>query len=189
MARWCISCLTKSAKQLKFYQELHLQLFLNYATQMIKTLLYHEVPQCQMYTNNKFTRRKRGQDVDRYPGIKKNSAMGWVYNVYPYQSGCFYLLMLGLLHHIRGSTSFESLRTVNGEVKETYQAVCRDGVLLESVEYQENTRNLRDVAVFQSAIKLRESFGILLFCQPSKPLKLWEIYKQDLCEDTLNRIH
>jgi len=39
-----------------------------------KTLLYHEVSQYYTWANNKFSRRKRGQDVDGYPGIKKTDA-------------------------------------------------------------------------------------------------------------------
>jgi len=35
-----------------------------------KTLLYHEIPHYFTWDNNKFSRRKRGEDVDRYPGIK-----------------------------------------------------------------------------------------------------------------------
>ena len=37
-----------------------------------KTLLYHEVPQYYTWANNKFTRRKRGQNVEGYPGVKKD---------------------------------------------------------------------------------------------------------------------
>lgn len=36
-----------------------------------KTLLYHEVPHYYTWANNKFSRRKRGQDVVEHPGIKK----------------------------------------------------------------------------------------------------------------------
>ncbi|GBP31765.1 Alpha-(1,6)-fucosyltransferase [Eumeta japonica] len=88
-----------------------------------KTLLYHEVPQYYTWANNKFTRRKRGENVVGYPGIKKDSALGRVYGVHPSQSECFYLRML--LHHVRGPTSFQYLKTVDGVLKETYQAACR----------------------------------------------------------------
>ncbi|GBP76110.1 hypothetical protein EVAR_41893_1 [Eumeta japonica] len=37
-----------------------------------------------------------------------------------------------LLHHVRGPTSFQYLKTVDGVLKETYQAACRARVRTES---------------------------------------------------------
>lgn len=150
-----------------------------------KTLLYHEVPHYYTWANSKFSRRLRGQNVVGHPGIKKDAALGRVYGVHPSQSECFYLRML--LHHVRGPTSFVDLKTVNGVVKETYQAACRDRGLLEADDHWENT--LRDAAMLQCPFNLRELFVvILLFCQPSEPLKLWNIFKEDFCEDIRHRI-
>ncbi|GBP30124.1 ATP-dependent DNA helicase pif1 [Eumeta japonica] len=70
-----------------------------------------------------------------------------VYGVHPSQSECFYLRML--LHHVRGPTSFQYLKTVDGVLKR---------------------------------IKL------LAVLEPSEPLKLWNIFKDDLCEDIRHRI-
>ena len=72
-----------------------------------KTLLYNEVPQYYIWERNKFSRRKRGQDVDGFPGIKKDSALGRVYNVHPAQTECFYLRML--LMNVLLYTGFEPL--------------------------------------------------------------------------------
>lgn len=44
-----------------------------------KTLMYSEVPSYFLWDNNKFLRRKRGKDVDGWPGVKKDSALGRVY--------------------------------------------------------------------------------------------------------------
>lgn len=82
-----------------------------------KTLLYHEVPHYYTWANNKFSRKKRGQDVVGHPGIKKAAALGRVYSIHPSQSECFYLRIL--LHHVRGPTSFQDLKTVDGAIKET----------------------------------------------------------------------
>lgn len=46
-----------------------------------KTLLYHEVPHYDTWANNKFSRRKRGEDVAGHPGIKKDPALGRIYSV------------------------------------------------------------------------------------------------------------
>ncbi|CAF4918926.1 unnamed protein product [Pieris macdunnoughi] len=106
-----------------------------------KTLLYHEIPQYFTWANNKFTRRKRGENVVGHPGIKKDAALGRVYGVHPSQSECFYLRML--LHHVRGPTSFPHWKTVDGVLKETYQAACRARGLLENDDHWENTENTR----------------------------------------------
>lgn len=83
---------------------------------------------------------------------------------------------------MRGPTSFQDLKTVDGIVKETYQAACRDLGLLENDNQWEIT--LREASVSDCPLKLRELFVvILLFCFPSEPLKLWDTFKDDLCED------
>lgn len=95
-----------------------------------RTLLYHEVPHYYTWSNNKFSRRKRGQNVECHPGIKKDSALRRVYSIRPSYSECFYLRIL--LNHISGPTSFQDLKTVDGVIEETYQAACRDRSLLEN---------------------------------------------------------
>ena len=93
-----------------------------------KTLLHHEVPQYYTWQKNKFAWRKRDQEVAGFPGIRKEAALGRVYNVHPTQIKCFYLRMLFL--HVRGPTAFETLRTVNGVICTTYQGACKELDLL-----------------------------------------------------------
>ncbi|GBP36901.1 hypothetical protein EVAR_23203_1 [Eumeta japonica] len=156
-----------------------------FTTETAVQVAQNPLPQYYTWANNKFTRRKRGENVVGYPGIKKDSALGRVYGVHPSQSECFYLRML--LHHVRGPTSFQYLKTVDGVLKETYQAACRARGLLENDDHWENT--LREASLSQCPLQLRELFVvILLFCQPSEPLKLWNIFKDDLCEDIRHRI-
>ncbi|GBP23366.1 Protein ALP1-like [Eumeta japonica] len=114
-----------------------------------KTLLYREVPQYYTWVNNKFTRRRRGEDVVGHPGIKKDAALGRVYEIHPSQSECFYLRIL--LDHVRGPTSFAYLKTVNGFVKETYQAACRDRGLLENDDHWEVQKRTRTRIFCRSA--------------------------------------
>ena len=59
-----------------------------------KTLFYHEMPYYCTWANNKFSRRKWGQDVVGHPGIKKDAALGRVFSVHPSQSECFDLRIL-----------------------------------------------------------------------------------------------
>uniref|UniRef100_A0A2H1WN94 SFRICE_024390 n=1 Tax=Spodoptera frugiperda TaxID=7108 RepID=A0A2H1WN94_SPOFR len=109
--------------------------------EFVNTLFYHEVPHYFTWADNKFSRRRCSQDVDGYPDIKRNEALGRVYGVHPSQSECFYLRML--LHHVREPSSFENLKTVNGVVKE---------------------KTLREASTSQCSLKLRELFVILTVC-------------------------
>ncbi|CAF4893449.1 unnamed protein product [Pieris macdunnoughi] len=79
------------------------------------------------------------------------------------------------------------LKTVDENFKETYQAACRARGLLENDDHWENTR--REASLLQCPIQLRELFVVIhLFCQPSEPFKLWDSFKDDLCEDVRHRI-
>ena len=150
-----------------------------------KTLLYHEVPQYYTWEKYKFARRKRGQEVAGFPGIRKDAALGRVYNVHPTQIECYYLRMLLFL--VRWPTAFETLRTINGVICATYQGACKELGLLEGDEHWENT--LSETVISESAAKLRLLFVvILIFCQPSDPIDLWNKFRNDLCEDILNRL-
>jgi len=79
--------------------------------------------------------------------------------------GCCYIT-----HAIQPHSS-RYLKTVNGVLKETYQAACHARGLLENDDHWEYT--LREASLLQCPVQLRELFFvILLFCQPSEPLKL-----------------
>jgi len=77
-----------------------------------KNLLYPEVPAYYVWDKKKFQRRKRGVNVIGWPDIKREQCLGRVYTVHPNSTECYHLRML--LHEIRGPTSFEALKTVNG---------------------------------------------------------------------------
>lgn len=145
-----------------------------------KTLLYSEVPAYYVWNNNNFIRRKRGVPVVGWPGVMKEHALGRVYTVHPNNSECFYLRLL--LHEVRGPTSFEALKTVNGVLNPTFQAACKMLGLLEDDHNWHST--LEEAALLQSPAKMRDLFSVMLvFCQISDPLALWEDFKEYLSED------
>ncbi|CAF1454121.1 unnamed protein product [Rotaria sp. Silwood1] len=149
-----------------------------------RTLLYCDVP--KFYTWNAsekaFKRRVQGTSVPGYRSIRATNALGRVYTVHPNNFECFFLRLL--LHTIRGPTSFEALRTVNGRKCATFREACQLLGLLED-DTQWNA-TMTEAATIQSPSQLRNLFIILLLvCGPSNPGKLWESYKESLTEDIL----
>ncbi|XP_050065323.1 uncharacterized protein LOC114130689 [Aphis gossypii] len=150
-----------------------------------KTLLYSEVPSYFVFKNNKFQRRKQGRNVDDWPTVKKDDALGRVYTIHPHNTECYYLRML--LHEIRGPTSFSDLKTVNGILHNTFLSACNVLGLLEDDNHWNNTLN--EAFLSDSPSKLRELFTVMLvFCQLSDPLTLWDTHKNNLSEDIIRQM-
>ncbi|XP_040197569.1 uncharacterized protein LOC120930449 [Rana temporaria] len=126
-----------------------------------RTLLYPEVP--RYYTWNAprkvFCRRKVGQHLPGH-NIVESDAL------------------------VRGPTSFSALRTINGEVCQTYREACQKLGLLEGDQHWDNT--LREAKLISLPDQIRNLFAIILTtCSPSNPNTLWEKYKEALSEDIL----
>lgn len=151
-----------------------------------KTLLYSEVP--KYYTWNastkKFIRRKQGKQVEGWPNIFSSDALGRIYTIHPQNAECFYLRLL--LINVPGPTSFQHLRTVNGELCPTYRDACQKLQLLETDSHWEIT--LADAASSNSPFQIRTLFAIILTtCFPSNPIDLWNKFKTYMIEDILHR--
>lgn len=149
-----------------------------------RTLLYIEVPSYFTWSKTDYKFKKRtnrgGIPVPDFPSYYKAHALGRIHSVHPKMVDCFHLRML--LHHVRGPTSFESLRTVNGIVYETYQGACKALNLLDDDHHWDET--LQEARDYRSAQKLRELFAIILvFGPPSDPSVLWNKYREDFSED------
>nr|XP_018911732.1 PREDICTED: uncharacterized protein LOC109040297 [Bemisia tabaci] len=150
-----------------------------------ETLLYENVP--EFYTFDKqsglFNRRKKGSPVEGWDDVKREHVIGRVYTVHPANRECYYLRML--LHHIRGPTSFQALRTVNGVQYETYQSACNALGLLEDDSNWDHT--LAEAKLCDSPSQMRNLFSTLLvFCGLSDPMFLWNKYKESLSEDIMH---
>lgn len=147
-----------------------------------KTLLYCDVPSFYTFNNKKFIRRKQGDIIDGYPGIRKSSTIGRVYTVHPNNAECYFLRML--LHQIRGPTCFEDLRTVDGNIYINYRSACKSLGLLEDDQHWKNT--LTEAAINEHPHKIRQLFVVmLLFCEISDPLNLWMQFRDILSEDIM----
>jgi len=150
-----------------------------------KTLIYVDVPSYYVWKNNRFEKRKRVINVNGWPGIKRDQGLGGVYHIHPNNTECYYIRLL--LHEIRGPTSFLKLKTVNGTIQPTYQIASKALGLLEDKRLWDTA--MEEAVLYGSPFKLRELFAIMLiFCQLSDALSLWEIYKDSLSEDIPNRV-
>ncbi|CAK1589438.1 unnamed protein product [Parnassius mnemosyne] len=76
-----------------------------------------------------------------------------------------------LLHEVRGPTSFEDLKTVNGILHPTFQSTCETLRLLEDDNYWDTT--LEVAALCDSPLNMRELFTIMLtiLCNIEKEIR------------------
>ena len=145
-----------------------------------KTLLYTEVPRYYTWKSSaqKWVRRQRGSEVQE--NVFKSDSVARMYSVNPHQQECFFLRLL--LTRLRGPTSFDSIKTVDGIKYESYRATCTALGMLESDSIWLDT--MADAAEISLPEVLRDMFVVmLLFCSISSPLRVWEKFSSELSED------
>jgi hypothetical protein len=92
-----------------------------------------------------------------------------------------------LLTVVRGTRSFEELRSVDGIQYATYKEACLARGLLE--DDQEWRLCLHEASAMKSGAQLRHLFAtILAFCFPSEPIRLWDAFKQHICNDIRHQL-
>jgi len=103
-----------------------------------------------------------------------------MYSVSPTQTELFHLRLLLLT--VKGATSFNDLRTVNGQFYDSFSAIC---LALGVIEDDDEWKQAKNEAVgWMMPGQLRRLFArILLHCQPLHPKELWEDFKVALSED------
>jgi len=112
--------------------------------------------------------------------IKKEHALGRVYMVHPNNTEFYHLRMH--LNEIRGPISCEALKPVNGQLHPTFKSTCKALGLLEDDEHLYTA--LEEAALCQYPHMIWNLFTILLvFCQVTDPLCLWDKFKEYLSED------
>ncbi|XP_074377792.1 uncharacterized protein LOC141719320 [Apium graveolens] len=113
---------------------------------------------------------------------KKGNAVGRIYFAHPSSGERFYMRML--LNFIKGSTSFECIRTINGVTYPTFNAACYALGLLD--DDREWIDCLSEAAVWATGNELRNLFvTMLVFCQVSNVPELWKSHSTILSEDML----
>ncbi|XP_015903657.1 uncharacterized protein [Parasteatoda tepidariorum] len=151
------------------------------------TLLHSEVPTYFTWNTStrKFQRRKQGRAVQGHLNLYSTYVLGRLYTVHPNNAECFYLRLL--LINVRGSASFQELKTVNGHVCATFRETCQNLSLLENDAHWDIS--LADTSNTAQPQQIRTLFSIILTtCFPTNPKDLWEKYKNYIREDILHRM-
>ncbi|XP_017227630.2 uncharacterized protein LOC108192562 isoform X3 [Daucus carota subsp. sativus] len=115
---------------------------------------------------------------------KKMCVIGRMVYVHPTAGERFYLRML--LNIVKGATSFEDVRTVNGVVYNTYKEACFHHGLLECDDEWHTA--ITDASTHQTGAQLRELFvTLLLFCDISDVRALWDKHWKSFSDDIEHR--
>ena len=135
---------------------------------------YQEFPQVFIWNDDKmWSPRKQG------------FALGQMYFISPRRGELFYLCTV--LAVVRGPTSFQNLHTVDGVEHPTFRESCLARGLLE--DDGEWRQCLQEGSVMHTSSRLRQLFiTILLFGNPSRPLVLWEEFREHICDDLAYRL-
>ncbi|GJS66167.1 DNA helicase [Tanacetum coccineum] len=125
---------------------------------------------------------------DKYWQRRRNlnkPSIGRLTYIHPSVGDLFYQRIL--LCHQKGCRSFLEIRTVNHTLYLTNKASCEAlGLLGGDHEWKEA---LQEAATFATSSKLRKLFvQILMFCDVSDPLSLWNTFWKDMSDDIPRRL-
>jgi hypothetical protein len=139
-----------------------------------RRFLYSEFP--SHYTYNRSAKKWRPR--------QKGEAIGRMYHSNPSHGERFYLRLLLTVR--RGPTSFDDLRTVNGDMYPTFRGACAAMGLLE--DDREWILTFEEASQFASGHSLRSLFVLaLLFGTVGNPEELWAKFQHNLCDDLTHR--
>ncbi|KAL4090226.1 hypothetical protein QTP88_025121 [Uroleucon formosanum] len=144
-----------------------------------QTLLYSEMSKYYTWnqSSRRFIRRKQGKPVPEYPDVYYTDAIGRIYSVHPSNDECFYLRLL--LVNVRGPTSFQHLRTVDGELCGSYREACQRLQLLKNYDHWDQTLNDADMCLMMSN-KLLIQLGLTAPNRPMHDAFNQEVHREKL---------
>jgi hypothetical protein len=103
-----------------------------------------------------------------------------MYYAHPTSGERYYLRML--LNYVKGATSYEHLRTMEGRVHNTFKDACIVMSLL--ANDNEWDQALEEAGVWASGRQLRDMFAsMLMFCEVTNPRQLWDAHWESLSDD------
>jgi hypothetical protein len=121
------------------------------------------------------------QKLKRWTMRKRGFAIGRMYYAHLTSGERYYLRML--LNRVKGATSYEHLRTVDGRKHDTFKDACITmGLLANNNEWHQA---LEEAGVWASRRHLRDMFAsMLMFCEVTNPRQLWDAHWESLSDDT-----
>ena len=141
-------------------------------------ILYCSIPQHYVWNKSekKWKRRQRRGD----------NVLSRMYHVSPRDVERFHLRLL--LLHVPGATSYEFLRTVDGQTLDSFKEACVARNLLQ--DDNEWHSSLSEASLLHMPSQIRQLFvTILVFCNPKSGLELWQAHSDALCEDFLQHMN
>ncbi|XP_022013728.1 uncharacterized protein LOC110913191 [Helianthus annuus] len=119
----------------------------------------------------------------RWVARQKRGSVGRIHYVPPSLGECYYLRIL--LNKVIGPTSFEDIRTVNGQVYPSYEEACFAlGLLDDDKEY---VLCIKEANAWASGRYVRSLFVmLLLFNSLSRPTSVWCQTWEDMSDDILH---
>ena len=99
---------------------------------------------------------------------------------HPAEGERYYLRVL--LSHVRGATSFDDLKTVNGKPCSSFREACEHLGLIEHDRTLDDC--MTEAATFQMPCALRRLFAtILVFCEATEIRQMWDKHLASMSED------
>jgi hypothetical protein len=142
----------------------------NQESEVARSLMFDQFPRQWVWNRKlkRWTLRKRG------------FAIGHMYYAHPTSGERYYLQML--LNCVKGATSYEHLRTMDGRVHDTFKDACiAMGLLANDNEWDQA---LEEAGVWASGRQLRDMFAsMLMFCEVTNPKQLWDAHWESLSDD------
>ncbi|XP_022875705.1 uncharacterized protein LOC111394171 [Olea europaea var. sylvestris] len=147
---------------------------MNEVNEFARTLLYRDFPTHFVWNAIGKTWTPRKQHI----------VIGRIVTVNPSEGKRYFLRVL--LNHIKGPTSYDSFKTLNGVTVNTYREVARLHGLLKGDNHCEEC--LSEAIIYKMPSSLRRLFATLLtLCNPNYPKLLWDKYKAYMIDDYVHR--
>nr|XP_051197220.1 uncharacterized protein LOC127310601 [Lolium perenne] len=137
-----------------------------------RNFLYKEFPEFYRWIKGKkkWQRRK----------LRGRGQIGRIVYAHPAEGERYFLRVL--MNHVKGATSFEDLKSVNGRRCSNFRESCERRGLIETDKSLDDC--LTKAATFQIPYALRRLFAtILVFCEVTQIRSLWEKHLESMSED------
>ena len=135
-----------------------------------RNFLYKEFPEFYTWQRNHKTWRQRTKRIQ----------IGRLVAALPAEGERYYLRIL--LNHVRGATSFDDLRTIDGVVFSTFREATERRGLIEADDSISDC--LTEAATFQMPYALRRLFAtVLAFCEVTNVRALWNNHFEAMSDD------